>query len=146
MSWHMLARDLESTARVMGQGHFLHYVQRQRTVEVGPKSDLQLWEGEWTFAWCKLYGKSVPDKSLRKCSTEVIKTVITCLKTCPKLVLASPFWFFSHSFPSYFQIHWCIMELMNNLGDITEIKAEDSKGKEFHTILWKEKNKSFKAS
>lgn len=52
---------------------------------------------------------------------------------------------FSDYFFSYFQIHLCIMELMSNLGDSAEIKAEDSKGKEFHVILWKEKNKSFKA-
>lgn len=36
-----------------------------------------------------------------------------------------------------FQVYWYIMELMSNLGDITEIEAKDNKQKEFHTIPWK---------
>ncbi|RMC06935.1 hypothetical protein DUI87_16386 [Hirundo rustica rustica] len=37
-----------------------------------------------------------------------------------------------------YQIHWRIMELMTNLGDITEILAVDGTEKEFHMILRKE--------
>lgn len=88
------------------------------------------------------YDKSVPKRGL-SAPLESLKLWLFAWKLSQEFIIISAcscrfILSFSHSVPSSFLTHWCIMELMTNLGDITELFAEYSTEKGFHMILRKE--------